>query len=106
MTVRLDVMRRSCGRAARRGTATPAHAGSNPAMIFVAVAQTDRAPGCEPGSCECKSHRSPLDQARAGAFTLRSTASRGATKRYPSSTASTIAKATGLVMSVLLGYRL
>ena len=26
---------------------------------LVAVAQTDRAPGCDPGRCEFESHRSP-----------------------------------------------
>jgi hypothetical protein len=36
------------------------HAGSNPAILFVAVAQLARAPGCGPGCCEFKSHRSPV----------------------------------------------
>ena len=29
---------------------------------MVAVAQTVRAPGCEPGACEFDSHRSPLQE--------------------------------------------
>jgi hypothetical protein len=50
---------RPCGRVARRGPATPAHAGSTPAMVSVAVAQSGRAPGCDPGRCGFESRRSP-----------------------------------------------
>ena len=48
------------GRLARQGAATSLGAGSIPAVVFVTVAQLVRAPGCEPGSCEFKSHRSPF----------------------------------------------
>src|SRR3954452_13810015 len=34
--------------------------------LMVVVAQTVRAPGCEPGLCEFESHRSPCFQKQAG----------------------------------------